>query len=218
MTKKTRAKMRRALLTLSLVLVMMMAAVGGTIAWLQDETDEVVNTFSSTDLGIDLDEETEKDFDLIPGFTYEKKPIVTVEAESEAMWLFVKMTTSNGIENFIDYAAKPVVEDWATVEHNFEAAEGETITVYAKKIDANTAKAGTTIALLNAVESEVDEDGNETTYEVKVLEDLTKEDMEDVTSLTMEFQAYAVQLFKNADVEFTAQEAWDTLGVPAIAG
>lgn len=89
MTKKTRAKARRVLLTLSLVLVVAFAAVGGTLAWLTDNTQQVKNTFSPAGVEINLTETMNTDtnndgkFDswtaqLIPGKTYEKDPYVHV--------------------------------------------------------------------------------------------------------------------------------------------
>ena len=81
MTKKTRrAKARRALLSISLVLVMMMAAVGGTIAWLTDSTDEIKNTFTVGNVDIDLTETANNssndgwEAELNPGSVYVKDP------------------------------------------------------------------------------------------------------------------------------------------------
>lgn len=118
MTKKTRAKARRALLTLSLVLVVAFAAVGGTIAWLTDETNAVVNTFGNTSISIDLKEHaynpegvnenkavigtlgselvTEEDaYKMIPGVTLPKDPFIYVdETTSEDVYVAVGITKS----------------------------------------------------------------------------------------------------------------------------
>ena len=75
---------------LALVLVFG-CAVGGTIAWLTAETDPVVNTFTYGDINITLAETTGNDYKIIPGKDIAKNPKVTVKADSEDCWLFVKV-------------------------------------------------------------------------------------------------------------------------------
>lgn len=104
MTKKTRAKARRVLFTLSLVLVVAFAAVGGTIAWLTDTSQSVVNTFTSTKVVVEL-EETKTDFEMVPGNDIEKDPKVSLGTDSEDAWVFVelKKSTSPDFDNYLDY-------------------------------------------------------------------------------------------------------------------
>lgn len=106
MSKKNRAALRRSLLTLSLVLVVAFAAVGGTLAWLTADTTVVTNTFTLGKVTITLDEsdydkygeviETTtrvkaNDYKLLPGQLYQKDPVVHVAKESEPCYLFVKI-------------------------------------------------------------------------------------------------------------------------------
>lgn len=79
-------------------------AVGGTIAWLTGQTDAVTNTFTVGDINIELDEsstttsasgEIKKNYLFVPGDTLEKDPKVTVKANSEDCYLFVKVTSTN---------------------------------------------------------------------------------------------------------------------------
>lgn len=112
--RKTRSAMRRMLFTLALVLVVAVASVGGTIAWLTATTDTVTNTFTVGDINIDLYETkypngTDKMVDgkvtrltpneweakLIPGSRYAKNPRVEVEANSEDCYLFVRFEVSD---------------------------------------------------------------------------------------------------------------------------
>ena len=81
---------------LALVLVIG-CAVGGTIAWLTAQTDPVVNTFTYGDINIELTETKPKNQQakIIPGVDIEKDPKVTVKANSEACWLFVKVEEEN---------------------------------------------------------------------------------------------------------------------------
>lgn len=91
MSKKSRrvAKARRALFTLSLVMVMMVVAVGGTMAWLTSETSTITNTFTPAGVEIALTETMNTDTNndgtndawtaqLIPGMSYPKNPKVEV--------------------------------------------------------------------------------------------------------------------------------------------
>lgn len=97
--RKTRSAMRRMLFTLALVLVVAVASVGGTIAWLTDKTDAVTNTFTVGDINITLTEtgttNNAKQYKIIPGTDLSKDPKVTVKADSEACYVFVKVKEEN---------------------------------------------------------------------------------------------------------------------------
>ena len=79
---------------LALVLVFG-CAVGGTIAWLTAETTPVVNTFTYGDIDITLAETVGPTFKIVPGVDIKKDPKVTVKANSEDCWLFVKVEKEN---------------------------------------------------------------------------------------------------------------------------
>lgn len=86
--KKT---LRKILPVLALVLVVAVASVGGTLAWLTATTGTVTNTFTVGDISITLDETTGTSYKVIPGKEITKDPKVTVLKGSEACWLFVKV-------------------------------------------------------------------------------------------------------------------------------
>ena len=65
---------RKALVVLSLMMVLAVAAVGGTIAWLTDSTDAVTNTFTVGNINIDLTETKNLDLKMVPGNTITKDP------------------------------------------------------------------------------------------------------------------------------------------------
>lgn len=118
--KKT---MKRVLPVLALVLVVAVASVGGTIAWLTDTTSEVKNTFTVGNIDIDLYETKKPDgtetigqdskpvsvanwsAKLIPGSKYAKNPIVTVKANSEKCYLFVKFEEVNNPSTYLNYVS-----------------------------------------------------------------------------------------------------------------
>ncbi|MEI3142371.1 MAG: TasA family protein [Oscillospiraceae bacterium] len=104
--------MKKKTLALVLALTLLVAGVvGGTLAWLTDQTAEVKNTFTVGDINIGLTETT-TDYKMVPGNTIAKDPTVTVKANSEACWLFVKVTESENLDTFITYA---IAEGWTAL-------------------------------------------------------------------------------------------------------
>lgn len=95
----------------SLVLVVGIAA-GGTLAWLIDDTTPVVNTFTTSDVDIDLTETPNLDLQMVPGKTIMKDPKVTVKANSEKCYVFVKIDKSANYDTYMD--AYTLAEGWET--------------------------------------------------------------------------------------------------------
>ena len=182
MKKKTVA------LLLSLVLVFGVVA-GGTLAWLTQKTDSVVNTFTYGDINITLGETTGSNYKIIPGVDLKKDPKVTVLANSEACWLFVKVEENNW-PDFKDGTARKVDYAIATGWTKLTGVEGVD-DVYYREVAATGATAqefyvlagkGTTGDLVNGV--------------VTVSENLTKTEVNSITAgtqPTLTFTAYAVQ-------------------------
>ena len=82
----------------SLVLVFALAlalGIGGTVAWLTAQTEAVVNTFTVGDINLTLAESVANTFDIVPGDIKAKDPTVTVAANSENCYVFVKVTEAN---------------------------------------------------------------------------------------------------------------------------
>lgn len=100
MKKKTIA------LVLALVLIVG-AAIGGTVAYLTDKTASVKNTFTIGKVDIDLTEtgavNNAKSYKMIPGDTLSKDPKVTVTANSEDSWVFVKVVANN-VSDYLEYS------------------------------------------------------------------------------------------------------------------
>ena len=88
----------------SLLLVLALS-IGGTIAWLTD-SETVTNTFTIGNVDITLKETdaqgnkvNAQSFKFVPGVTMAKDPTVTVEAGSEACYVFVKVDEVIGNDN-----------------------------------------------------------------------------------------------------------------------
>ena len=164
------------------VMLVVGCAVGGTLAWLTDTTGPVVNTFTVGNIDIDL-AETTTDYKMVPGATISKDPKVTVKAGSEACWLFVEVTESDNLDNFINYT---IATGWTQLP----GVSG----VYYREVAAATADVEFSVLTNN---------------QVTVKDTVTKAMMDAITNQTataptLTFKAYAVQ---KAGVA-SATEAW----------
>lgn len=109
MSKKrnARRRTRNVLLIVSMMLLVAMASVGVTVAWLTDTTTEIVNTFSPSNIGISLTETSAKEFHLVPGVEYTKNPIVAVDTTKTDVdiYLFVEFNEVNNPSTYLDYTS-----------------------------------------------------------------------------------------------------------------
>ncbi len=95
-------KKRNVALILALALVLT-AAVGGTLAWLTAKSETVVNTFTTSDIKVELKETTGGTYKMVPGSSISKDPKATVLAGSEKCYLFVKLEKSSNFDNYLTY-------------------------------------------------------------------------------------------------------------------
>ena len=160
--------MKKKTLALILALVMVFgAAVGGTIAWLTATTTEVKNTFTVGNIDIEL-KETTNDYKMVPGNEIDKDPKVTVKANSEACWLFVKIDESENLDNFISYS---VDSGWTKLQDG----------VYYREVGATTTDVTYPVLTDNKV-------AVLTTVDKTAMDGLTE-----ATYPTLTFKAYAIQ-------------------------
>ena len=177
---------RKALVVLSLMMVLVLAAVGGTLAWLTATSGPVTNTFTTSDINITLAESPNLDLKMVPGWSIAKDPKVTVSSGSELCWLFVEITESDNFDTFMTYN---IATGWTLVDG--------TNNVYAMKIDD--------ASKMNVAYSVLEND------QVTVKDTVTKSMLNALTTTTnptLTFKAYAVQLMKDNNTEFTAVDAW----------
>ena len=93
--RRRRSTGGRATAMLLAAVMLLMCAIGGTLAWLTAQTTEVNNTFTTSNIGVSLEETTEE-YKMIPGWTIGKDPKATVETGSEDCYLFVKVEETGG--------------------------------------------------------------------------------------------------------------------------
>ena len=199
---------KRTLTILIAVALVVVVAIGGTLAWLTDKTDPVTNTFTVGDIDIDLSEtwNTDNNGDnindswtaqLVPGMNLTKDPVVTVKEGSEKCYLFVKVDESNWPQFKED--------DEETLKVKYEIGNGWA------QLNDDSGNAITGVYYRTVEASDSDQPfgvlKNNTVY---VSQNLTKADLGQITqSPTLAFTAYAVKYMKDNNNSFTPSEAWE---------
>ena len=188
-------------MVLAVVLMLVVGAtIGGTIAWLTDTSDTVVNTFTDSDIEITLTESDtdpntageQHDYKMVPGYTITKDPKVTVETGSEKCYLFVKLEKANNFDSFLTY---DIADGWTPLD----GVNG----VYYRVVDATTTD--TSFSVLKG-------------DKVTVLGSVTKAMMDGLSEANypkLTVTAYASQYQKNAETAFTVNQAWTNISNPS---
>ena len=179
---------------------------GSSLAWLLDSTKDVQNTFTTSDINIDLDESKDLNLKMIPGWTITKDPKVTVIGNSEACWLFVEITEdlgawANSYNAFTDYLNYTV----DTGEEKWTQGDGTNIpsNVYYREVSASADDQSFDILKDNKV-----------TVSGNVTKEMMNDIVTDADKPTLSFKAYAVQLYKDNSTKFDATEAWANVPQP----
>lgn len=173
--------------------LMIFSVIGGSLAWLMTSTDPIVNVFTYGDIRITLTETKGEElgdgryFKMTPGKVIEKDPKISVLADSEDCWLFVKIDESSdkALSDYIEYA---IADGWTALQEApgvyfrtvDNSAEAQTFSVL--KDDKITVKGSVTSEMLQAL--------NSTNYP------------------KMTFTGYAVQRDMSIDAIDSAAEAW----------
>lgn len=191
---KISRKMRKMLLMVAAMALVLGLAIGGTVAWLIDSSESVVNTFEPSNVDIELVETkpADKTAKMVPGNEIEKNPKVTVAAGSENCWLFMSVEKSANNDTFLTWTVDSAWTLYKTVDNN--------VSYYYK---ANVA-AGSEHPILA---------GNMVT----VKDSVTNDQMTALTGAT-----YPKLTFKAAAVQYanitTVEDAWKALPIAFTAG
>ena len=191
-------------IALLMAMVMLFAVTtAGTLAWLTAQTATVTNTFTVGDIKIVLDEkdtdgsqtgvtvagrDIANKYDIIPGTTYEKDPTVTVKANSEPCYLFVKFEEVGNPSAYYTYTSN------LTTANNWKVLDGVTGVFY-KELSTSTSDQS---FLLLASQ------GTDYTGGIKVKDTVKLSDMSSAGAAQLKWTAYAVQSANFA----TASAAW----------
>lgn len=182
-TKRRHSVSGKMFVTMLAVVLLVGCIIGGTVAWLTDKTDSITNTFTYGAINITLQETTGGDYTIVPGVDIGKDPKVTVKANSEDCWLFVKVEEEGTfVANKVTYS---IADGWTKGDGTQIPAN-----VYYRAVDA--VKADTDFAVLKD-------------NKIYVSEELSKSEIPSITAQPkLTFTAYAVQ---KAGID-TAAAAW----------
>lgn len=190
--RRRRSTLKPLLVAMAVVLLIGCVA-GGTLAWLTSTPSAVTNTFTTSDIDITLTE-TDRPYKMIPGWTIDKDPKVTVTKGSEKCYVFVEVTEGNNFSNYMTYG---ITNDWTKLQDG----------VYYCVVDASDATDDVVIGILMD-------------NKVTVKDTVTKSDMTTAASAqpTLTFKAYAIQYMKNNTDNFTPAEAYTNVTAAAGTG
>jgi hypothetical protein len=151
-------KMYKGMLLVLCAILLVVASVMGTLAYLQDNTKTISNVMTVGNVKITLSESVvdiygkvttgkivadangvtggSNSYKLVPGATYTKDPTIHVEAGSEACWVFVKI--DNGIKNIIEEdTVEGQMTTWTCIDtvngiwaYNEKAVAGQDVVVF----------------------------------------------------------------------------------------
>ena len=201
------------LLALLVVMALLIGgAVGGTLAWLIDKTDPVVNTFTAGDINITLDEpnfDSTTAYKILPGDTILKDPTVTVEAGSEDCYvrMFMMVMWDEAADGHFDGEESvdwyEFNSDWYKgsidlIDKTANATRGHVIEFrYKDKVSYNASDDQKLTPLFN---------------KINVPTDITGERYESLEGATITVIAQAVQSLGSAN----ADEAFNKAGIPDV--
>ena len=155
------------------------ACIGYTLAYLISLSNPVENVFTVGDVNISLSETTGSEYKMAPGIEIEKDPTVTVLANSETCWLFVKINKSSNFDSHCNFEVSNV---WQPLPKN----EG----VYYQKVQKSAVNQSFNILKDN---------------KILVKDSLTEEDLNSIIkNPTLTVTAYAIQ----CDGLVSEQDAW----------
>lgn len=191
--------MKKKLTTVLAIVLVVALSVAGTYAYLTAKTAQVVNTFTVGNVNIDLTETWNTDTDgngtndcwkmqLIPGTSAKKDPTVTVKANSEKCYLFVKFEEKNSPTTYLTYTST------LTEANGWTKGDGADIPENVWYRVVNKASTDTSFVLLQA-----DNKGNMVT----VKDTVTNTNMADAAKAELVYTAYACQ-----HEGMTAAQAW----------
>ena len=218
--------MKAFVLILALVLLIGCVA-GGTIAYLMTETPAVTNTFVAGNIGkLELTETLpeNKSAIVVPGHDIAKNPTVTFSGNNVGAYVFLKVDAAgwtyalnegknvyymgDAYEEGFDKRVEAVIADgWLPVEgvtdvYYREVGAGNTVSF--PVIKDNVIDVSETIGMNNILDFL--DDYNEVYDPDHTIETFTT---------TLGFKAYAIQMEKAANINFTPAEAWTQLVPPA---
>ena len=193
-------KIERKMVSLVVAVSLIMGClIGGTLAWLTDETDSVTNTFTVGNVAIALTETPNTDSDnngvndcwkaqMIPGTRYSKDPKVSVTSDTNAdCYLFVKFEEKDNPSDYLTY------ESTLTSANGWTQGDGTNIP---SDVWYRTVAKDADLKEWNLLKENC----------VTVKTSVTEDTMTEASKAKLIYTAYAVQ-----KDNLTVEQAWDEL-------
>lgn len=134
--------MKKSIVAIIALLMLCTSFAGTTYAWLVAKTEPLENVFTVGDINIALTQTKPNINKLIPGANIATDPVVTVMADSEDCWLFIKIVKSTEFDDFMEFA---IAQGWTPLKsvpdvyyrqvdsskenQDFSVLDGDTVTV-----------------------------------------------------------------------------------------
>ena len=221
----------RIVILLTALTLIGVCAVGYTVAWLSDIHKLETVVFSDSDIKIVFeDQKSAESVKMVPGHTADKAPTVTVKADSEKCYLFVKVEKSIGVngeilidgeeneiayfDDFIVYSVDVAKDGEPETENGWlllTDKDGKVVEdVYYRIVDESDSDQK--FQVLKGGKYEMD--GLVYTWgedQILINPEISLEMQSALNgdnSPKLSFSAYAIQYFKSNDEPFEAYEAW----------
>ena len=192
---------------------LLVGSISTSLAWLVDTSGNVTNTFTHSDINVELNENTGSDYKMIPGHTIPKDPEVTIATGSEPCYVFVEITETGAgtydLDDFISYTVDGTY--WKKLD---------TVTDRIVYYGATVAVDGLTPITVGTPVNILEND------QVIVKQTVTKQMMDAIdgvdamgianseTQPKLSFIAYASQYWMSADQAFNVDQAWANIATP----
>lgn len=184
---------KKLILTALCALLLVVATVFGTMAWLSDTTETVTNTFTIGNISITLDEApvdsdgkavtgnrvTANSYKLVPGAEFDKDPTVHMTKDSEKCTLYVTVVNQLSAIEVQEDANRPTIAKQMEA-NGWTQHEGGTLW-YKEGVDPST------------IETEGDAVDFVVFSNVYIQDDLTSDDLASYADKVIKIRAYAFQ-------------------------
>lgn len=144
-------KTKKVLVAIVALVLVVACTVGGTLAWLSAQADEVKNTFTVGKIEIELTETFNNEAKdawvgkIVPGAEQAKDPTITVLAGSEKCYVYALVNNEMLVDGAVAVATDISTTDWTPV------ATSGTKTLYRYKTVVNAADANVTCPVFKEV-------------------------------------------------------------------
>ncbi|MCD8315169.1 MAG: hypothetical protein LUD44_06035 [Firmicutes bacterium] len=137
------SKKRKIVVTCLAIVLAVSLAVGGTITYLTGSSGEVKNEFTKNKNGVELDETTGSEYEIVPGTSQDKDPTITATYTLDS-YVFVEVTDAT--EDLVTWY---IANGWALLSTT-NSTDGSTTYVYYQLLEAEDTSNWTEVTYTNA--------------------------------------------------------------------